>query len=63
MVEGEDAEEINEEINTQPSIVSRSRSKNNRQQEVPLCREPTITEATPTQDLESTRKASENPQR
>jgi len=63
MVEGENAEQIDEEINTQTSIVSTSRSKNDRQQEAPLRQESTITEATPSQDLKSTLKTSENPQR
>ena len=36
MVEGEDADEINEEINTQPPIVLGGRSKNDRLQESPL---------------------------
>lgn len=61
MVEGENAEQINEEINTQTSIVSTSRSKNDRQQEAPLRQESTIIEATPSQDLGSTCKTSRYP--
>ena len=54
-------EEIDKKINANSSMLPRCRSKNDHQQEAILPQEPTTTEVTTTQDLESTHKAPKNP--